>query len=432
VLKRGGKVLGLSLILIFCILFIAIESIKELLPDPDLGELRDWKFGPNNSTEEETFISANITVANLKGDLLIKIIEDTTTWDVFYKGRQNKIIKIGKVSFTKFQERSHLDVGGKKQDSEKIILAEIDSGKYETIPIYFKIYNENLFDALYEHITENDEIGELEFQLIFSFDTTLKPFGIDINNTIPTKTTYPFKTDILQIFEEIKYFINIPETYSELFPNNPILNSLLNLSIYKDDNSSIILINRTINLFKKHTKTIVDIYLGEKLEWAPTAKPTTIQMKQKIIATGVFFWLNQFKKKLPERIDIYANKVKIGHIKFKPVEERKLGILYKKVIYDVVTGINLGDLSQWLPKHIDRNCSTNLSFYSNGKYLGSLEINKNLSVLGNISFDKKPLNWDDFKSFLSKIQYFFVIIITGITVFLFINYYSKRKNKRKN
>ena len=288
---------GLVTILICLTFFIMIEDIKSRLPKIEIQEISNWNFDENYCTDETTIINATITFANLSNDPIVDLLLNSTYFNVEY----NHII-IGQVSF------EH-PFTFKKGVSEKRIPLILKNKKQD---IFFMINNSNLTDAIFDHINNNQEKGNLSFSLKLSFDINnpfISPFFEE--QTI-LNSTVQIKTDILSTIDEKIYQLEIPQKY---IPHDH-LQKIFNFTIYKKKNNNMISLNRT-TILSLHTKSVpfIDVNVGNNLEWLLSEESNKILKTYKeIIITSGFFGRFIFNNLISDKYNLTANNTQIGNI----------------------------------------------------------------------------------------------------------------------
>ena len=414
--SKGRKIIPLIIILFLCNTYLAIENLKLLLPEPILKSISDWKFGPNNQTDEATYIQANIKIENLKGTLLIRIMENISKFNVYYDE-----IKIGEFQFQPFNKIS---------DKRKNIFSEI---KEETVkrPIYFKFFNDDLAEAIYKHINENNEEGEIRFEFVFLFGTNYSLYGFDTfdltKKNVEMDNPIEFKTDLLSVFEDIKYRVNISgeKKYLDFLPLfiRPIM------TFYKKENSTVIWVNSS-KILRRDNKPILDIYIGDKLEWITDKEIKNIQMQQNLFVNGKIFWKIIFNLFKPKNIEILANDTVIGKIDIELLNCKEMILSKRSDTYKTVVDFYIEDILSCIKNHVENNETTFINISADGKIKNLTKIDKLLSdLIGDIDLSMEPLNWDDLRNQLSIIQTLIVISISGIVI-IYISYYYWRRITR--
>lgn len=411
-MKKTMIVSGLVTIIICLILFIMIENIKSSLPEIEVKGISNWDFDENNCTNETTIINATITFTNLSDDPIVDLILANTYGNVKY----NDII-IGRVSFR------HPLTLGKEVPEKRISLIPINREQ----DIFFIINNSNLTDAVFEHINNNHEEGNLTFLLELNFDINISfisPF-FEKKQTILNSTVL-IKTDILHTIDEKIYQSGIPQEYI----SHDYWQKIFNFTIYKKKNNNMIYLNRT-TILSLHKKSIllIDINIGDNLEWLLSGESKILKTYKEVIITSGLFGRFIFNNLISDSYNLTANKTPIGSIEIKNMEERNFDLRIRNSNYNFTITINLTNFSRVIRDHIQNNETTIINISPEKDIFPHIEFNQTLSQLLGEIHPKMAIEWTEVKKVFTYIQFLLIGIIIGVTTTLLTNVYWKKRIK---
>lgn len=411
-MKKTMIASGLITIIICLIFFIMIENTKSSLPKIEVKGISNWDFDQNNCTNKATIITATITFANLSNDPIVDLILANTYGNVKY----NDII-IGRVSF-----RYPLTLG-RELPEKRISLIP----KNKEQDIFFIINNSNLTDAVFKHINNNHEKGNLTFLLELNFDINISFISPFFEKQTIVNSTVLIQTDILHTIDEKIYQSGIPQKY---IPHDH-LQKIFNFTIYKKKNNNIIYLNRTtiLSLYKKGIP-FIDINIGDNLEWyLPGESNKILKTYKEVIITSGFFGRFIFNNLISNNYNLTANKTPIGNIEIKNMEERNFDLRIRNSNYNFTITINLINFNKVIRDHIQNNETTIINISPDKDIFPPIEFNLTLSQLLDEIHPKMAIEWTEVKKVFTYIQFLLIGTIIGVTTTFLTNVYWKKRIK---
>ncbi|GAG84542.1 unnamed protein product, partial [marine sediment metagenome] len=277
-MKKTTIIISLILISFFSTIYISAESIKDNLPEPIIGPIKNWDVDKRYCNEKITILTANMELYNPPDIRTIDFIKRNSQFKILYDN-----IVIGNVSFIHPHKLKQEII---KDYEERIT---IEKNEKISIPLYFKINNIQLRNAICKHINVNDENGTISFEMNTSIDIDI-PFISTFINEVEKKLSFtiPIQTDLLDALDQLIY----REEFTKDLLNNEqrgIFKKIFNLNMHKNAYSNNVYINWTS---LRMNIPYIDINICERLELNTICQPNSIHASKHIVIT--WNWLKEF------------------------------------------------------------------------------------------------------------------------------------------
>jgi len=435
--KIRGRTAVIILIIVLLISFILVENLRQILPEPVIGEISDWNVDYENSDEAYTVISAKINISYPRKQF-IGFLNNTTRLiiptdrfvdgEIYYKSKSDGKRRIGDVSFIPpWEEKDKVfseSISGEPERKVERVF-ELKPGTSITPRIYFRLYNCEI-PFIWRDQLKNKE-GEILVNISFTFEI--------LNTTI--KILYPgiWREDIsLDIIDRLNDALESADL-NERFLEKNIFNTKITLNVIKHARE-IFLESRIENPFFDHRCIIWAIYLLDKLYNSEVSSDITVFNCNLSLnkSTRLNFF---YKKYFPQELQIDLDNLSIIKIFLEPYEEkhRLFGDWWKEKRFNMTLKIDNTLLDDCIYRHIANKEKSVVSIYIPGN-VGyeniSINFSTNISsMLPDILLKINKTILEGFKEFLIYIQILITAGVTGLTVFLIYDYLYNHRSKKK-
>ena len=439
-MKRRGRIIVITLIIALLISFILVENLRQILPEPVIGRISNWKVD-ESSDENNTILKAEINISYPKKQF-IGLLNNTIEFiifegkfldgKIFYKNKSNTQIQIGDISLTSPDEGKNKDfIGatpGKSEKERKIKkIVELKPGTSITPYIYFRFYNHKLPYIWRDQLINKE--GEILANINISFAV--------LNKTINISFLGVWRENIsLEITDKLNDILESLDFNGKIWERN-IFNTKITFNIVKHS-KEILLESQIENPFFNRRCIIWAIHLLDKLSISKVSNDFSIF--QCNFSFNKSTMLNFFYEKyFPEELKIDFNNLDIIDISlnplFEPIKEKHRLSTYrwKERDFNMKLIINNKLLGNWTYSHINNNETTDVKIYTDNEHNNiTTNFSTNISgMLPDILLKINKTKLKEYEELLIRVQMLIIAGLTGLSMFLIYDYLYNHKSRKK-